>query len=220
MPATTYTAAELRLDLRYLYDVLYTNRALSVIDGYFSLSDIELLTLGHVYETGLTLTQLITIATSKGVWLRFWVSDLSTDTDPVYIYKANPNVLLANPTNINIFLGAAGTCPAVPSCLLAIPGTYQYTKASSWISQRDPGQSSYSFGGYIGPVALQHTPNFDHQYFYYGPLQQSRTCSCSCLTEECQIELAARAAPEAPSTMPVMSTIPLDKESSGPCGSA
>lgn len=122
--------AALNADLRFLFDTLYSNRKISVIDGYFSISDIEELTATHSFQT--TIPVLMSIGSSRGIFLRFLVLSLSTPSDLVYIYKANPNILRANPTNIKLF---TGTCPPIPTCLLCIPGTHNIYQSNGMLAE-------------------------------------------------------------------------------------
>jgi len=160
-------AAALKADWRYLFDTLYSNRKLSIVDGYFSLSDIQQLTQGHVFETGESLETLLRTGSSRGIFLRFLIHTLDA-----FIYKANPNVLRANPCNIQLFMG---TCPPIPPCLLCIPGTHNIYQSNGMLAESNEQRAGVSTSTRF---CIGADPLPDSNMIFYSKLDGSRICSC------------------------------------------
>lgn len=168
MVVTTLIAAQ---DLRTLFDILYENRKLSIANGYFSYSDVELLTKDVTFSS--PLITLLDKGCSLGLFRRIQVFPAEQFSFPIYVYAYNPNVLTANPTNINFF---KGTCPPIPPCLLRNgAGPYNMYQGNGMLAVRDNQRSGvFSPGTRFAGEGQFLTP----EYRFYAPLDFDTTCSC------------------------------------------
>lgn len=157
-------------DLRFIFDTLYSNRHLSTIRTYFSVSDIQTLLGGYVFQSGLPLETLLALGSSKGLYVRFPVVGLSTNENPVYVYSYNRGVLTANPTNINLF---RGTCPPIPTCLLNFAGNHNTPVANFPASERDRQRAGTAYSTKFSPF----NPPSDSRGSCFGELNESSMCS-------------------------------------------
>lgn len=159
-------------DLRTLFDILYENRKLSIANNYFSFSDIEYLTQDVTTFTS-SLISLLDKGCSIGLYLRVQVFPAVEFGFPIYVYSYNPNVLTANPTNINFF---KTTCPPIPPCLLFNgPGSYNIYQGNGMLAVRDNQR-----GGVFSPgTRFQGEGQFlTADYRFYAPLDFDTICSC------------------------------------------
>jgi len=160
-------------DLRILFDTLYENRKRSLFNDYFSVTDIMQLTANDSFSV--PLATLLKTASSYGILLRYQIYSLSTPDNLVYVYRWNPNILKARPTNINLFKNPNG-CPPIPTCLLFNGGgPFNFYQGNGMLGNRDNFKGGLKEGGTLcSPLDPPWSPEFP----FYQPFNESRICSC------------------------------------------